>query len=509
MVLCTIDNLKINHYFTAAYAAERGNIMTVTQGILSWAIITSMIAGGIGSATPENPDGETDTPIVDSTADNLPDYDFSGKEFRIFNGAAQNESSFWNIDELTGDVLDDAIYHRNKAISERFNVKIVEQRLAEDASLDAAQYIMTTVLAGDPVSDIADIDIAASRNLATIGCLLNLYDVPYIDFDKDYWDIDLMNDLAFGDKLFYALSAANLDSYASTHLLAFNKDIEEKYGISKYSLNADSLYQLVPDGKWTLDNFYAASSIVAADINGDALMTEADQYGYLAGRSDMLAGMYIGAGLETISRADDGKFELAAGGLDRFSTLFDALKSNFVSNYFHYDDEKAALSEMFALGRGLFCDVTLGDLETMREIQFDFGFLPYPKLDETQPDYISRVESCNATIIPVYCMDIEFVGIMLEAFASQSYKETLPAYYDVAMIMKYTRDEPSSEMLDIVTGSRTFDLGDAVYGNLVRDKLCEGLYSSEIAKFEDLLAIYGEEVETYLGKVNDMIANMR
>ena len=64
-------------------------------------------------------------------------------------------------------------------------------------------------------------------------------------------------------------------------------------------------------------------------------------------------------------------------------------------------------------------------------------------------------------------------------------------------------------MLDIVTSSRAFDLGDAVYGSLVRDKLCEGLYSSEIAKFEDLLAIYGEEVETYLGKVNDMIANMR
>ena len=483
--------------------------MTVTQGILSWAIITSMIAGGIGSQTPENPDGMVDTPTIDNSVDDLPDFDFSGKEFRIFNGAAQGENGFWFVEENTGEVVNDAIYSRNKELSERFNVKIVEQRLGEDASLDAAQYIMNTVMAADLAFEIADIDVAASLNLATIGCLLNLYDVPYIDFDKDYWDIDLMNDLAFGDKLFYALSAANLDSYESTHLLAFNKDIEEKYGISKYSLKSDSLYQLVLDGMWTLDNFYTAAALASADINGDALMTEADQYGYLADRSDMLAGMYIGAGLETISRGDDGKFELAADGLDRFSALFDKLKSNFVSDYSHYDDEKAVLSEMFGLGQGLFCDVTLGDLENMREIQFDFGFLPYPKLDETQPDYISRVESCYATIIPVYCMDIEFVGIMLEAFASASYAETLPAYYDVAMIMKYTRDEPSSEMLDIVTGSRRFDLGDAVYGNLVADKLCEGLYSSEIAKFEDLLAIYGEEVETYLGKVNDMIANMR
>ncbi len=483
--------------------------MTVTQGILSWAIITSMIAGGIGSQTPENPDGMVDTPTIDNSVDDLPDLDFSGKEFRIFNGAAQNENSFWLVDELNGDVVNDAVYHRNKAISERFNVKIVEQRLGEDASLDAAQYIMNTVMAADLAFEIADIDVAASRNLATIGCLLNLYDVPYIDFYKDYWDIDLMNDLVFSDKLFYALSAANLDSYESTHLLAFNKDIEEKYGISKYSLKSDSLYQLVFDGEWTLDKFYAAAALTTLDINGDALMTEADQYGYLAERSDMFAGMYIGAGLETITRADDGRFELAADGLDRFSALFDKLKSNFVSDYFHYDGEKAVLSEMFGLGQGLFCDVTLGDLDNMREIQFDFGFLPYPKLDETQPDYISRVESCNATIIPVYCMDIELVGIMLEAFASQSYKETLPAYYDVAMKMKYTRDEPSSEMLDIVTSSRAFDLGDAVYGNLVRDKLCEGLYSSEIAKFEELLAKYGEEVETYLGKVNDMIANMR
>lgn len=483
--------------------------MTVTQGILSWAIITSMIAGGIGSQTPENPDGMVDTPTIDNSVDDLPDLDFSGKEFRIFNGAAQGENEFWFVEENTGEVVNDAIYSRNKELSERFNVKIDEIRLAEGDSGDAARYIMNTVMAADLAFDIADIDVAASWHLATSGCLLNLYDVPYIDFGKDYWDIDLMNDLVFGDKLYYALGAANLDSYASTHLLAFNKDIEEIYGISEYVLNADSLYQLVLDGKWTLDNFYAASSIVAADINGDALMTDADQYGYLADSSDMLAGMYIGAGLETISRGDDGKFELAEDGIERFSALFDKLKSNFVSDYSHYDDEKAVLSEMFGLGQGLFCDVTLGDLENMRDIQFDFGFLPYPKLDETQSDYISRVESCNATIVPLTCTDPEFVGIMLEAFASHSYKETLPAYYDVAMKMKYTRDEPSSEMLDIVTSSRSFELGDAVYGSLVVDKLCEGLYSSEVATLEDLLAIYSEEIEMYLGRVNDLMAELQ
>ena len=97
------------HYFTAAFAAERGNIMTVTQGILSWAIITSMIAGGIGSQTPENPDGSVDTPTIDNSVDDLPDFDFSGKEFRIFNGAAQNENSFWLVDELNGDVVNDAV----------------------------------------------------------------------------------------------------------------------------------------------------------------------------------------------------------------------------------------------------------------------------------------------------------------------------------------------------------------------------------------------------------------
>lgn len=481
--------------------------MTVTQEILSWAIMVGMLAGGIGGTqTPENPDGTVDTPTIDNSVDDLPDFDFSGKEFRIFNGAAQNENKFWFVEEKTGEVVNDAIYSRNKELSERFNVKINEIRLVED---DPVFFISKAVLSGDSAYDIADIDISASSELVLGGYFFNLYDIPYIDFGKDYWDIDLMGDLAFGDKLYYALGAANLDSYASTHLLAFNKDIEEKYGISEYVLKSDSLYQLVFDGEWTLDKFYAAAALTTLDINGDALMTEADQYGYLAERSDMFAGMYIGAGLETITRADDGKFELNVGGVNRFSTLFDALKSNFVSDYFYYDDAQETLSEMFGLGQGLFCDVTLGDLENMRDIPFDFGFLPYPKLDASQPDYVSRVESCNATIIPVSCADVEFVGIMLEAFASASYAETLPAYYDVAMIMKYTRDEPSSEMLDIVTGSRRFDLGDAVYGNLVRDKLCEGLYSSEIAKFEDLLAIYGEEVKTYIDKVNDVMMDMQ
>ena len=61
--------------------------------------------------------------------------------------------------------------------------------------------------------------------------------------------------------------------------------------------------------------------------------------------------------------------------------------------------------------------------------------------------------------MPLVQEDAERTGIVLEALAAESYYTVTPAYYEKTLIGKYTRDEESADMIDIILSTRVYDLG--------------------------------------------------
>jgi hypothetical protein len=104
-----------------------------------------------------------------------------------------------------------------------------------------------------------------------------------------------------------------------------------------------------------------------------------------------------------------------------------------------------------------------------RNLNFDYGILPYPKYSETQELYYSRVESASPYCVPITVKDTEFSGAMLEALACESRKTVIPAYYEVALKVKFTNDNQSARVLDLVMANRIFDLGDTIFCEYIRD----------------------------------------
>ncbi|MBQ2707542.1 MAG: hypothetical protein IJF67_04700, partial [Clostridia bacterium] len=49
--------------------------------------------------------------------------------------------------------------------------------------------------------------------------------------------------------------------------------------------------------------------------------------------------------------------------------------------------------------------------------------------------------------------------LILEAFAAKSMELVTPAFYDVTLTGKTIRDEDSAEMLEIIYGSKIYDIG--------------------------------------------------
>lgn len=68
-------------------------------------------------------ENQTAVPETEGIADNLPELDFNQYEFRILTGLHANWiTSAFSMEGENGDTLNDALYSRNRAIEERFNI---------------------------------------------------------------------------------------------------------------------------------------------------------------------------------------------------------------------------------------------------------------------------------------------------------------------------------------------------------------------------------------------------
>ena len=94
----------------------------------------------------------------------------------------------------------------------------------------------------------------------------------------------------------------------------------------------------------------------------------------------------------------------------------------------------------------------------LRELEFEFGILPFPKLNEEQKEY--KV-FCGAGImgVPVNTDNPERIGSVLEGLAYYSYKILRPVFFDVVLENKTLRDTDSYEMLSLIYDARTFEFG--------------------------------------------------
>ena len=98
--------------------------------------------------------------------------------------------------------------------------------------------------------------------------------------------------------------------------------------------------------------------------------------------------------------------------------------------------------------------------------------MPLPKYDESQANYYSVVNPYTGVLlgVPKTAQDLERTSVILEAMAAESRYTIQPAYYETVLQRKFTRDEESSEMLDIIFNSRVYDIGSVyAFGNVFLD----------------------------------------
>lgn len=102
-------------------------------------------------------------------------------------------------------------------------------------------------------------------------------------------------------------------------------------------------------------------------------------------------------------------------------------------------------------------------------METEFGILPFPKYDDSQKDYITRISFFDMFTVPVTVSDVERTSAIIEALNCQSGNIVIPAYYEISLKTKYARDNDSAGMLDLIMANRVVDCGDTIWVGEIRD----------------------------------------
>ena len=410
-----------------------------------------------GTDTKANTDTTSDdTAELDSlearklVSDDVPELNFGGKDFRIFYQKRYTTDAVPEINEETGDIINDAIFRRNRTIEERFNVKIVGTYGEEDAMVT---QLINSVSAGDDEYDLFLGHSIYSGRAALAGCFYNWYDIPYMDFSKPWFPQASIEGLTINDRMYLTVSDLCLSFSSVSYCMYFNKQIIEEY-------NLPDIYELVDSGEWTVDKLYDITKDMYRDLNGNSTADIDDQYGFASALSNHTTTWLFSCKVPTVELHEDGTVKSVFNS-ERASTLIDKLRKLYNDNPGSYltaaNSAQASPMSSFMNGYSAILTDSIGaSVSQFRDVMFDYGIVPYPKYDEAQDGYYTIPGgSVSCMAVPKSTVDTELVGAVTAALARESWVSVMPDYYDIALKVKGARDETSIRMLDIILDGRS------------------------------------------------------
>lgn len=421
----------------------------------------------------ETSPAETD-PTVPETVEteaetNLPDMDWGGREFRVLGYKCEqyNQFSTFEVDAEgeTGEVVNDAIFRRNTAIEDKYGVVITEYTDGSNDEFWSSPYphLKTTILAGEDLYDLCFLSLRTIGTAARENQLIDMNSIAYIDFSQDYWSADRNDALSIGGKLYFTSSDFSLRDKNRAYILAYNKDMFTDLALG------DPI-QTVKDGLWTLDLMREWAELAARDLDGNGTVDFTDAFGYGSDSTNSIYPMVYACGVQALGKDADGtptltlNNEHTVDALEKVLALYGntsvTLECEDWSGKTGTIDHNSVACNAFYEGRELFNASFLHSLSGYSEkCENDYGILPYPKYDTEQDKYYSYADIFSMLFaVPISCAEPDFAGFMLEALSAASTDTSLQAYYEISCKMKYTYDEDSAEMLDLICSNLQFDL---------------------------------------------------
>ena len=412
------------------------------------------------SAENETTEAEESTEAVtERLPNNVPDdLDLGGNTVTFlviddgFNGQDWKSKDIFEEEDST-DPIRSAVYTRNQILQDKYHAVI-----AEEAVNSTGTVAKKAINSGSDEYQVLMCDTKSTLSLVQACLLRDLNSIDTMDMSQPWWDQNMVKNCSIGGKLFFATGDISVMDNDATWVMMFNKKTVN-------DLDLESPYDLVRNNKWTFDKMYEMMQQAHSDENGNGKVDyDEDRFGFVTHNSS-LGAFYYAAGLRVIDKDADDMPMFPEQNAEYVNLVLDKSIKIWSDKTITWSADRdgygaVELQEIFQEGRGLFLGEVMQLVFRLREMDIDFGLIPFPKYDSSQENYGHFVHQTTALLsIPVSCKDYVKIGAFVEAMAYESMYTLTPAYYETALNGKYFRDPESSEMLDIILKSRTFDLG--------------------------------------------------
>ncbi len=460
----------------------------------------------------ENKEAVSGTTSADSFKDEngkyaskLPYKDFEDREFKILvRGKAfetYQSNDFTTDSELYGDLLNDAVAQRNNYVEEKYHVKL---KVIKSDTINADVRNEAAANSGSYDAVMPAIPVLAT--FAQSGYLYDLKSLENFYIDAPWWDANASKTFTIDNKLYFTTGDITILNKVNTPSILFNKDLIQRYGL-------ESPYKLVDDKKWTFDKFVEMAKAVTVINNTDQKTSKDNTYGLLTSNGDALA--FYGASGETLCGKNDKDEPYITFGSERSITvakkILETLKDSNWAIFAEEFEKPIWVTSLNAFneGRVLFRPSGFSATTKIRQqSELNFGIVPLPLWDESQDRYYSYCTNSEVAgiAIPKSCEDPEFSAYMIDIYAAAAKNFITPAYYEVNLRTRSTRDDESLVMLDIIFNNIVYDIGEVYNFGSIGKMLNTMLTNREIevvSKFESIR----DSVEGDIDKTIDAYQN--
>lgn len=393
------------------------------------------------------------------------------------------------------EVLNENLKYRAEYVEEVLGITIEEQKVLDTARPGGG---MCTQIREGNLSATEDYQIVVpclydGATLAVEGHLYNLLGKGFegLQIEAPWWNQDFNDNMTYGGQLYFTIGDLGTVNKGSTAALYVNLELWDKNGLSEtYGGNP---YELVRNGKWTVDTVFEAVSTFGSDDDNSGIIDYKDTFGW-GGQLDDMWSIFYAAG-EKIAKPNADGYPTITIYNERSAKLMEKLqelvqnKEHYISanDYFGVVQWPSVLVEQgFTDGRALFYNASVGTVINLGIMEQAFGMLPVPKADELQENYYSLVNPWTSTCFAVpTCVKGEKLSMavdVLNVMGAESLNTVAPNYQEILEYMKI-RDDDSADMLNnYILPNRGCDVGMVFkWGRL--DLLLQDMASQTIGSF--------------------------
>lgn len=392
----------------------------------------------------------------------------------------------FNIQEMNGEPVNDALYNKDQAVMGRLNVELEYNGTPGNYNNNEAYLnkVKNSISGGDNYDLIAAYSMTMA-NVAYNGLTKNLSNYPIIQFDKPWWPEKLIEQASIDGKLYFASGDISSNMLFTMSTFFFNKDILDEYKL-------ESPYTLVLNNQWTFEKMFSMASTLGTPSELDPV------YGFAVARDVYLDPFYFAADLNVLERNKDGKLVVC----DCFHSEKAEEVFTSVYNFMHQPYSKNK-NDAFYKGNALFgVDRARISCNELVNAEFEFGCVPMPKYTSDQENYITTLAfPYSMYAIASGTEKADAVAATIECMASEGYRKVTPALFEITMKTKHASDVTTAEMFDIIRSNVNFDLGriyNALLDNVPYKNFRSGInsdtYTSFIARYEGCKVSFGKKV---------------